>query len=44
MILTLKVDSEAIKEINIPIENPDYKLDKEQLARDFQEWVFDYFI
>jgi hypothetical protein len=44
MLITLLIDGMAIKTVDIPIDNPDFQLKKDEMANDFESWISDYFV
>ncbi len=43
MKLELRINGRIISTVNIPVDNPDYKLNNDDIARSFQEWLDSYF-
>jgi len=43
MKIEIKVDGKSIRVVNIPVENPEFKLDAIALGNDFQDWLENYF-
>jgi hypothetical protein len=43
MKVELRINGRIVSVVNIPVDNPDYKLDNDDIDKSFREWLDSYF-